>query len=453
MNKARIYATILSIGLLTSSVLTGCDQTKAPQQQKTFKLMFLNEENYRREYANMLEYKFPELKLEIVPYSELMQPGKLTIEAYIEFVKEHKPDMLTILPIPGLFDALIQEGYLLALDSYIAKHRFDFDQYAPFVTKLLRDKGQGSVYGLPPSFSTNALYYNKDLFDRLKIEYPRNGMSFKDVLDLAYRFTRQGNGDPIVGFYMKNMSPRSFLRYVGNMEGLQWIDATGRNMTIQTAAWERVFSTVVDAYRSGAMFDASLLQTQLQNNEWIKNYEAVIEQARRSSLFANGKAAMTIDSPLLINDINRFQPDMNWDLVSLPSNGGPIPSEYVSFQTIHAIASATSLAEESWNVLNVLHSDQIEKTNASTNGVLFNKLPVRMKNISYPQPKKIEAFYTLTTEEKGGTDALTPAGLNKLIEQQFTDLLNNKLSVSDALRIIQEQGNVILLQDRGVQNE
>nr|WP_275671719.1 extracellular solute-binding protein [Paenibacillus ginsengarvi] len=415
--------------------------------------MFLNEENYRREYANIVEYKFPELKIEIVPYSELMQPGKQTIKSYIEFMNMHKPDIITILPIPGLFDALIQGGYLLALDPYIAKHRFDLDQYAPLVTKLFRDKGQGNVYGLPPSFSTNALYYNKDLFDKLKIEYPRNGMSFKDVFDLAYRFAQQGNGEPIVGFYMKNTTPRSFLRYVGNMEGLQWTDAAGRSMTIQTSAWEKAFTTVIDAYRSGAMFDASLLETQLQNNEWRKNYEAVIEEARKSSLFANGKAAMTIDSPLLINDIKRLQPDMNWDLVSLPSHGGPIPSEYVNFQTIHAISSGTSLAEESWNAIELLHSDQVEKTNASIYGLLFNRLPVRMKNIVYPQSKNFEAFYTLETEEKGVAEAQTPAGVNKLVEQLFPDLLDNKLSVSDALRIIQEQGNALLLQDREAKDE
>lgn len=453
MKKGHFCIAILSMGILLS-LLTGCNrEEKEIQQQKIVKLMFLNEDAYRREYANVVEYKYPELKIEIVPYTDLMQPGKQNVKTFIEFVQIHKPDIISILPIPGLFETMIQEGYLHPLDQLVTKHRFDLGQYAPLVTNLLRDKGQGSLYGLPPSFSTTALYFNKDLFDRLKIEYPRNGMSFKDVLDLAYRFTRQGNGEPIVGFYMKNMTPRKVWRYAGDMEGLQWIDANGQNMTIQTAAWEKVFSNVVDAYRSGAMFDASLLRAQSDQQEWIKNYEAVIAQAKNNSLFATGKAAMTIDSPLLINDINRFQPGMDWDLVSLPSNGGAIPSNYVQFQTVHSIASGTSLAEESWNVLQLLHSDQMEKTNAIQNGVLFNKLPVRMKNISFQQKKNLEAFYSLRTAEKGTAGAQTPSGLEPLIEQMITDLLDDKLSVSDALRVIQEQGNVLLLQDRGVQDE
>lgn len=451
MRRKYIHAgsKIICTGLLASFVLTGCNQEEAPRQQKTLKLMFLNEESYRREYANVVEYKFPDLKLEIVPYTELMQPGKQSIESYIEFVQLHKPDIITVMPIPGLFDTVIQDGYLLALDPYMAKNRFDFDRYAPVVAKSLRDKGQGSIYGLPPSFTTSALYFNKELFDRLKISYPRSGMSFTEVLDLAYRFIGQEDGEPVIGFYMKQSTPQSFVRYVGNMEGLQWIDAAGQNMTIQTAAWEKVFTTVVDAYRSGAMFDASLLPARTQENEWWKNYEAVIEQARNSSLFANGKAAMTIDTPLLINDINRLQPDMNWDLVSLPSSGGPIPSGYVNFQTIHAISAGTSLAEESWGVLQLLHSDQMEKTNAGIYRSLFNQLPVRMNNLPYAADKNFEAFYALETEEKGDSDAKTPSGLNQLIDHLFTDLLDNKLSVSDALQIIQEQGNALLRQERG----
>lgn len=394
MNKGYVHATVLSLGFLLFA-LSGCDrEEKEVQQQKIVKLMFQSEEAYRSEYANVLEYKFPELKIEIVPYMDLMQPGKQNIKSFLEFVQIHKPDIVSILPVPELFETLIQEGYLLPLDPYVSKHRFDLDQYAPLVSNLFRAKGQRYLYGLPSSFSTNALYFNKDLFDMYKMEYPRNGMSFDDVLNLASRFIGQGNGEPIVGFYMKNTTPGNFWRYVGDMEGLQWIDANGQNMTIQTSAWEKVFSKVVDAYRSGAMFDASLMQVQSEKKDWIKNYETVIDQARKSSLFATGKAAMTIDSPLLINDINRLQPDLNWDLVSLPSNGGPIPSRYVQFQTIHSISSGTSLAEECWNVLQLLHSDQMEKTNAGIYGVLFNQLPVRMKNISFPQEKNLEAFYS-----------------------------------------------------------
>lgn len=449
MKKNFIYATLFSIGILPSSILTGCNQEKAPQQQKTIKLMFLNEEYFRREYANVVEYKLPDLKLEIIPYSELMQPGKQTIEAYMEFVNTHKPDLMTVLPIPGLFDLLIEEGYLIALDPYMAKNRFDIDQYAPLVTKWLRDKGQGSIYGLPPSFRTSALYFNKELFDRWKIPYPQGGMSFESVLDLAYRFIGQGDGEPIVGFYMNRTSPPNFVRYVGNMQGLEWVDVAGQNMTIQTAAWEKVFTTVVGAYRSGAMFDASLLSARTQENEWWKRYESVIEQARNRSLFANGKAAMTIDTPLLINDINRFQPKMNWDLVSLPNRGGPIPSEYVNFPIIHAIYAGSSITEEGWSVLQMLHSDPMEKTNANIYRTLFNQLPVRIKNLPYPADKNFEAFYALETEENGASSTRTPAGLNQLIDQQFMALLDNTMSVSDALRIIQEQGNALLWQERG----
>lgn len=443
MKKGFVFAMGIAIFTLSFLTVSGCEQeSKAPVQQKSIKLMFQSQANYRSEYANVLDYKFPELKIEIIPYGDLLSPSSYNIESFVQLVDTHKPDIISIIAIPDLFETMIREGRLVALDPYISKHRFDID-HAPILTNLVRAKGEGKIYGLPSSFSTQALYYNKDLFDTFKIEYPRNGMSFREVLDLAKRFADPGNTQPITGLYMKYMTPGNFLRYVGNMEGLQWLDANGQNITIHTPAWEKVFSNVVGAYRSGAMFDGSLLPNQTENNEFYKDYQSVIERARRNSLFATGHAAMTIDDGLLINDINRFQPEMNWDLAALPSNGLPVPSGYVRTEKIYAILSATSHAEEAWKVLQLLNSDQMDKTNAGIYGFRFNQYPVRMKNISFPQQKNMMAFYSLTTEEKGAA-AGAPFGFIQFLDRTITELVNDKMSISDALRTIQEQGNALL---------
>ncbi|WP_205127142.1 ABC transporter substrate-binding protein [Paenibacillus ginsengarvi] len=264
--------------------------------------MFRDEESYRREYANVLDYKFPDLHIEVVSYAELMQPGKLNPEGFYDFIHTNKPDIVTILPVPGLFEQLIEQGSLLALDNFIAKDKFDIDQFAPLVTTLLRAKGQGSLYGLPTSFSSQALYYNKRLFDEFKIAYPHNGMSFEEVLQLAYRFTERQTEQPVAGFYKKGMTPGAFLLYAGDLLGLQWIDSAARNITIGTPAWAKVFANVTGAYKSGAIFDANVLQSGAANAQTVKDFELMIEQSRKNNLFAAGKAAMTLEPSGFIND-------------------------------------------------------------------------------------------------------------------------------------------------------
>lgn len=48
-----------------------------------------------------------------------------------------------------------------------------------------------------------ALFYNKDIFDKFGVAYPKNGMIYEETLDLdlARRVTRSDGGVQYLGFY------------------------------------------------------------------------------------------------------------------------------------------------------------------------------------------------------------------------------------------------------------
>ncbi|MDF2717648.1 MAG: extracellular solute-binding protein family 1, partial [Paenibacillus sp.] len=50
-----------------------------------------------------------------------------------------------------------------------------FDQEALKTLRSLSDKGE--LYGLPYNMQFNALYYNKDIFDKFGVPYPQDGMT------------------------------------------------------------------------------------------------------------------------------------------------------------------------------------------------------------------------------------------------------------------------------------
>ena len=50
------------------------------------------------------------------------------------------------------------------------------------VNNYVRD---GKNYAVPKDFDTNALWYNKDLFDQAGVEYPTDDMTYDDLVALA----------------------------------------------------------------------------------------------------------------------------------------------------------------------------------------------------------------------------------------------------------------------------
>lgn len=43
----------------------------------------------------------------------------------------------------------------------------------------------GKLYGIPKDFDTNAIFYNKELFDAAGVEYPKDGMTFEEFRSLC----------------------------------------------------------------------------------------------------------------------------------------------------------------------------------------------------------------------------------------------------------------------------
>lgn len=61
----------------------------------------------------------------------------------------------------------------------------------------VRRTSNDELYMLPGQNNIQVLFYNKDLFDRFGVAYPRDGMTWGEMLDLSSRITRK-EGDEII---------------------------------------------------------------------------------------------------------------------------------------------------------------------------------------------------------------------------------------------------------------
>lgn len=80
---------------------------------------------------------------------------------------------------------------LLDLTSYIESEGVDLANYPQAVLDLY-DQGDGAIYGLPKDFDTNAVWYNKALFDAAGVDYPSEDWTWDDFRETAKALTGDG---------------------------------------------------------------------------------------------------------------------------------------------------------------------------------------------------------------------------------------------------------------------
>ncbi|MFA7373478.1 MAG: extracellular solute-binding protein, partial [bacterium] len=94
---------------------------------------------------------------------------------------------------PSMYWDFIKRGVLMDMTPYLDKDREFLKQYYP---TLVNDVNyEGKVYGLVSNCSIPLLYYNKDIFDKMKVPYPTNDMTLEEMVEQAKKMTiREPNG-------------------------------------------------------------------------------------------------------------------------------------------------------------------------------------------------------------------------------------------------------------------
>ncbi|WP_018757486.1 ABC transporter substrate-binding protein [Paenibacillus terrigena] len=87
------------------------------------------------------------------------------------------------------------------LDELVKANNFDLSTIEPSIIATYRAMNpNGSLIGMP-TFSDNfTLYYNKDVFDKFGIPYPKENLTWDDIVDLSKKLTGERDGMQYHGF-------------------------------------------------------------------------------------------------------------------------------------------------------------------------------------------------------------------------------------------------------------
>lgn len=263
----------------------------------------------------------------------------------------------------------------------LKKFKYDLNRIDPAILDQGKKMANGSLYGLPVYVPPSAIYYNKDLFDKFGVAYPKDGMTWDDLFELNKKMSRNFAGTQYYGIGTSYNH-----QVLLNQMSIPIVDPATKKVTYDTdPRWSTWVQNIVNFYT-------------LPGIERLKSNQ-LNEPNERNRFFKDRDVAMFLALTALHTDkeIN----DMNWDLASFPTfkdQPGVGPQAYPAF---FFVTSISDHKDDAFEAIAYLTSDDYQMARSKEGkflSVLANKA-VRQafsqdnglykgKNIMAMQPQK-----------------------------------------------------------------
>ncbi|MDF2660418.1 MAG: family 1 extracellular solute-binding protein [Paenibacillus sp.] len=184
--------------------------------------------------ARHVRVKFPHVTLQQVEQKSATIQDLITVGNVPDIIWEGSTNLQTLTPLKVMAD----------LRPLAEKHKFDFGRYRDGVVDNIRSYSEnGQLYFLPFNVFEFALHYNKDVFNKFGVPFPKDHMTWDEVISLAGKMNRQDNGVQYVGMRPPLSTNRTQMQL-----SLPYVDAQTGKAAIQTEGWKRLFDTIRNMY-------------------------------------------------------------------------------------------------------------------------------------------------------------------------------------------------------------
>lgn len=296
-----------------------------------------DKERFMREHGNALMNKFPNLKINYYLLSGTDDEAKGMMSIQGALTKGLSIDIMHVGTVniePYLMDTKLAYD----VGEMIKKYKYDLNTLYPEALDVLRLISGGPLYGLPVNYSSYKIYYNRDLFDKFGVPYPKDGMTYDEFYELAKRMTRTDSGVQVQGAIIN----------IGNM-----------------LLFNQLSAPFIDPKTNKSLFTIEPKWKAFSEN-FIRFLQIPgVDAPTDAGLFlTKGTAAMM----LAASDLNASW-TVNWDIAKAPTFDG-YPGIGSNIQgSIYALASTSKHKEEAFQVIAQLASKE-HLMNLSKAGIL-----------------------------------------------------------------------------------
>lgn len=336
------------------------------------------------------------------------------------------PDVLFLWPTPRY----AAEGVLEDLTPYIESAGYDLNDYWPAL--LESASYDGKVYGFPRDIGLEVLYYNKDIFDEVGVEYPTDAWTWDDLAAAAEKLSivdASGRVD----------------RYGLAMEGGKWSLWLNQNKGTILDDMRNPSKCTLDQPEALA---AVQFFADLMNNNWAMRDANLSQAGGDAAVFASGQAAMIIQNASRVSAFN--QAEMNYDVQVVPIPEGGQRSASAG-GAAWVMSSGADNKETAWTFLSWLQSTDGGQRLYTESGEIFPALQSTARGAAFLEsgqpPANRQAFLTEGENAKVGRfgyfpewDELSGSILDPALQQVWA----GDAQPADVLPALCEQVNAFL---------
>ncbi|WP_282942046.1 extracellular solute-binding protein [Paenibacillus sp. RC67] len=411
--------------LLIVSIASGCSSTNTAPVDKgkgeeaikndpaTIKIAVSNnmftEEDFAKYVSEPVKKKYPHITVERINTSEKGSSVTDLIAAGTV------PDIVGY--YPGNLSNINDLNLTFNIEDLIKKHRFDTSRIAPEVLETVKiASNQSYIVGFAAYHNPFGLFYNKDVFDRMGIPYPKDNMTWDDLKELSVKITRLDNGIQYRGLYP------DFLYRGARQLSLPYADFQTNKSLLNTDPWKELFQLWASMYDIPGMTAG--------------DYKA-LNYGKNEQAFIKGELAMLAGYSNTLNAL-RKAPDVKWDVVTYPSNKKAPGVAHRVDSPVLAITSQSPNKDAAFQVLETILSDEVQ-TDMVRNGRMTVLTSQKVKDefgkgIPEFNGKNLIALTKPKMAVISQIKYLNEGEIDKITTNAFQAVINKEKDVNTALR-------------------
>jgi multiple sugar transport system substrate-binding protein len=379
----------------------------------------LTDSEFDEYFVQPIKKKFPHITLKLVRNGKGSSPQELVTTGQFPDIVFTDNNSLSnqLRVIDNRFD----------LSDHVKKSGMDLKKLDPIAIEGIKMYGDnGELYALPFSLNWTALFYNKDIFDKFGVAYPKDSMTWEDTIELAKKVTRSVDGT----FYM-GLDPN--LPYnVGSGLSLPVVDKKTNQATLNNDQWKRIYTTLKDIY-------------------------AIPGNLPSMELYGKGRDTFTKDKSLAmyaffgsgtvgtLEEMYAKGDKMNWDMVSTPSYKEAAGRGQEINIHLMTVSKSSKYKEQAFQVVSYLALSDEVQTLAMKNGRISALQNQELRksfgaNLKTMQGKNVNGIFRNSASKLPavtGYDSFAKPFLNN----KFKEVVAGNLDINTALRQAEEEAN------------
>lgn len=389
------------------------------QTEITFTVWDYETTDYWKKLVEAFEAENPDIKVKVMDIGATDYDTKIPVL----LSSGDTSDVITIKSM-NIYTSLVEKNQLMPLDDMVKESGIDM---APYQGSDEGIRIGDQLYGLPFRNDYYVLYYNKTLFDKAGVEYPKHDMTWDEYRELAKKMTSGEGNDKIYGGYCHTW-PGSLYRW-GLSEEHSMADG---DYAFLKPVYE-MFLGMQNEDKSA--MDYGTLKT---GNVHYSGpfYKEQVAMELMGTWFAN----------MIINTKNKGETAVEWGAVRAPHFEGQEPGTAVSNPTPIAINKNAAHPEEAWRFVQFMCTEPGADILAS-----LGTLP------AYQNEKTIDTLVSVEGMPEGFRDAIAAdkfvlecqmipeaGALEQIISEEHDLIMLGANSVDDGLAKMAERVKELL---------